>query len=241
MARLEISYDGTDYFGYARQSDVRTVQGELEKALAVVFQMPIETAVAGRTDAGVHARRQVVSFDAPVPILERRVVGRLNRILDPDLVVLSASDTEPDFHARFSAKSRTYRYRIWNSPLRDPLLRRTYLHVPTPLDVGAMNEAVGHLIGQHDFTSFCRKAEDKTRERTVLEAEWERIDQVVQLSITAKAFCHQMVRSIVALCVDVGIGKKAATDAPTILAARDRNVASGAAPPEGLILWGVDY
>jgi tRNA pseudouridine38-40 synthase len=241
MARLDLAYDGTDFCGYARQPKLRTVQSEIEAALAVVFHMPIETHVAGRTDAGVHARQQVVSFTAPRPVTERRVVGRLNRIVPPDLVVLAASDTEPDFHARFSAKSRTYRYRILNAPLPDPVLRRTQWHLPNELDLESMNGAVTHLLGQHDFSSLCRRSEDRSRERTVLSAEWRRSGDLVEFSVTAVAFCHQMVRSMVALSVDVGIGKKSSADVPAILAARDRNVASGAAPPQGLTLWSVEY
>ncbi len=241
MARLDLAYDGTDFYGYARQPDLRTVQGELEPALASVFRMPIETFVAGRTDNGVHARRQVVSFEVPDPIHAAKVVSRLNRILEPDIVVLAAADTEPGFHARFSAKSRTYRYRILNRQLSDPLLRRTHWHLATPLDIDQMNQAVSHLLGQHDFSSFCRRSEDQSRQRTVLSAKWVRVGDIVELSVTAVAFCHQMVRSIVAVSVDVGIDKKQAEVVPTILAARNRNKASGAAPPEGLILWSVQY
>ena len=241
MARLDLAYDGTDFYGYARQPGLRTVQGEIEAALAVVFHTPIETDVAGRTDAGVHARQQVVSFTAPWPVTERRVVGRLNRLVPPDLVVLSASDTDPDFHARFSAKSRTYRYRILNTPLPDPLMRRTQWHVPNELDLDNMNQSASHLLGQHDFSSLCRRSEGRSRERTVLSAAWTRSGDLVEFSVTAVAFCHQMVRSMVALGVDVGIGKKSATEVPAILAARDRNAASGAAPPQGLTLWSVAY
>lgn len=241
MARLDLAYDGTDFYGYARQPGLRTVQGEIEKALGVVFHMPIETDVAGRTDAGVHARQQVVSFLAPWPVAERRVVGRLNRIVPPDMVVLTASDTQPDFHARFSAKSRTYRYRILNTPLPDPMLRRTHWHLSNEFDLDCMNAAVAQFVGQHDFASLCRRSQDRSRERTVLTAEWRRAGDIVEFSVTAVAFCHQMVRSMVAMSVDVGIGKKSSDEIPDILAARDRSVASGAAPPQGLTLWSVEY
>ena len=241
MARLDIAYDGTEFRGYARQPDVRTVQGELETALSIIFQRPIETAVAGRTDAGVHAFHQVVSFPNEEAMDGPRIVHKLNQLLSSDIVVHAASDTRPEFHARFSATSRTYRYFILNTTDRDPQLRRTHWHVPESLDLDVMNEGVAHLLGRHDFVSLCRKAEGKTRVRTVLSSMWSRQADTVELMVTAVAFCHQMVRSIVALSVDIGIGKIDAARVPEIIEAQDRNCASGAAPPHGLTLWRVDY
>jgi tRNA pseudouridine38-40 synthase len=147
----------------------------------------------------------------------------------------------PDgFNARFSARSRTYRYHIADTPLLDPLQRHCVWHVPYGLNVAAMQIAAGYFIGEHDFASFCRKAEGRSTERTVLSAEWREGSPLV-FEIRATSFCHQMVRSVVALCADVGKGKVRPDDVPGIIAARDRNATGGPAPPQGLILWGVEY
>jgi tRNA pseudouridine38-40 synthase len=238
--RLDLSYDGTGFHGYARQPGQRTVQGELETALARVVGK-VETVVAGRTDAGVHARHQVVSFAADRPVDPEILVRRLNGILTDEIVVFGSSRVEDSFSARFSATSRTYRYTILNRSFADPLLRSTSWHVPDSLDVAAMQEAASALIGEHDFASFCRRADGRSSVRRVLDATWGREKDLVELWIMATAFCHQMVRSIVALCVEVGRGRVPAGRVSTILEALDRSAAKGAAPAHGLVLWDVTY
>jgi tRNA pseudouridine38-40 synthase len=238
--RLDLSYDGTGFHGYAKQPDMRTVQGELEAALARIVG-PLETVVAGRTDAGVHAKHQVVSFSLDDPIEPAVIVRRLNGLLDDAIVVLGCSGVSDTFSARFSAASRTYQYMILNREAPDPLVRFTSWHVPYLLDVDAMQGAVAALIGEHDFASFCRKAEGRSTVRKVLDASWRRNGVMVELQITATSFCHQMVRSIVALCVEVGRGRVPASGVPAILEVRDRAAAKGAAPPHGLTLWNVSY
>ena len=193
--RLDLSYDGSRFHGYARQPTVRTVQGELEAALARILE-PVETVVAGRTDAGVHARQQVVSFATGKPVDPDRLARSLTKLLRPEIVVYAASLAPEDFSARFSATRRTYRYRVLNSPYPDPLVRATMWHVRDPLDPAAMNRAVGHLVGEHDFASFCRRREGASTVRTVLSAGWsDRSDGILELEISGTAFCHQMVRS----------------------------------------------
>lgn len=241
MMRLDLAYDGTEFRGYAIQPDVRSVQGELERALGTIYQSPMPTAAAGRTDAGVHARHQVVSYDDAGHAQPRRLLGRLNSMLPEDIVVTEAAPAPDDFHARFSAKSRSYRYRIWNARYRDPMRLRTHWHVDQRLDEAAMNAAMAHLIGQHDFTSLCRKDGDKGRERTVIDCEWHRTDDLVELSVTAVAFCYQMVRSIAGLAVQVGLGNADPDSVPGIIVAQDRSLSSGVAPPHGLTLWAVEY
>lgn len=238
--RLRMAYDGTNFRGYAVQPGVRTVQGELEAALERRLG-PVTTVVAGRTDAGVHARGQVVSFGHAGPVETDRLLRSLNAMLGPEIAVQACDRVGDGFSARFSATSRTYHYCILNTPVQDPLRRFTAWHVPEPLDIDAMNIAISSLVGEHDFASFCRKAPGRSTERTVLDAVWSRAGELVELRVTATAFCHQMVRSIVALCVDVGRGRVAVETVPSILAARDRNAARGAAPPLGLVLWSVDY
>lgn len=239
--RLDLSYDGSGFHGYARQPTVRTVQGELEAVLARVLE-PVGTVVAGRTDAGVHARHQVVSFSTGKPVDPHRLARSLTKLLGPEIVVYAAAQAPEDFSARFSATRRTYRYRILNSPHPDPLRRGTSWYVREPLDLVAMNRAVGYLVGEHDFASFCRRREGASTVRTVLAAGWSgRSDGILELEISGTAFCHQMVRSIVAFSAEVGRGRIEPDATPLVLDVRDRNKARGAAPPHGLVLWQVHY
>ncbi len=238
--RLDLAYDGTGFHGYARQPNVRTVQGELEEAL-FKHTGPVETSVAGRTDAGVHGRLQTVSFSTANDLEPDRLWRSLNSQLGPEIAISSVARASDDFDARFSAQSRQYRYFIHNAPVPDPLTRWYTWHVPHALDVDGMNEAAAAFVGEHDFASLCRAAEGRTTVRTVLEASWWRAGSQVLYDVRALAFCHQMVRSMVALCVDVGRGRVAPGEVPAVLAARDRNAARGAAPPHGLVLWDVEY
>jgi tRNA pseudouridine38-40 synthase len=238
--RLTISYDGTDFHGYAVQPNVRTVQGELEKALRH-HTGGVETHVAGRTDAGVHAIGQVVSFTTATDLDADRVRRSLNRQLGPEIAVLMAGAAPDDFHARFSATGRSYRYTILNREVPNPFRARTSWHVPDPLDLAAMNAAAAAFVGEHDFASFCRKADDTATVRRVDWAAWRRADTTVVFDVAASSFCHQMVRSLVAQCVDVGRGRVEATSIPAVMAARNRNASRGAAPPHGLSLVAVAY
>jgi len=238
--RIELGYDGSGFHGYARQHEVRTVQGELEAALQRILGVAaITTSVAGRTDAGVHAAGQVVSFAAEVPDHES-LTRSLRALLGPEIAIHRVEPAPEGFDARFSARSREYRYFIDDAPVADPLRRVAVWHVPHRLDVGQMGRAARHLIGTHDFASLCRAAEGRSTERTVRRAEWWR-DRLLVFRVEATAFCHQMVRSMVALCVAVGRGTMSADEVPRILDARDRNAARGAAPPHGLVLWRVEY
>lgn len=238
--RVDLAYDGTDFHGYARQEGLRTVQGELETAL---FHRTgeVKTAVAGRTDAGVHATGQVVSFKSDVPLDVDALQRSLNRQLEPEIAVYDITEVDDSFHARFSATGRRYRYRIWNAPVHDPLSVRITWHVPEPLDVGAMDRAVAALVGTHDFASFCRKAEGGTTVRELRRATWQRDGSGVELSIAARAFCHNMVRSIVATSVEVGRGRLDPAVVPEILGQHDRTKAHGSAPARGLTLIEVEY
>ncbi len=238
--RIDLAYDGTDFHGYGRQNNVRTVQGDLETALFRITG-EVKTAVAGRTDAGVHASGQVVSFSVDASLDTDRLQRSLNAQLGPEIAVTAIVGVSDRFHARFSAVERRYRYRISNRPVHDPLTARTAWHVPEPLDVGAMDEAARVFIGVHDFASLCRKAPGRTTVREVLNAHWARTGDVVELSIGAVAFCHQMVRSIVTVSVDVGKGRSRPEDVPVILEARSREAVRGLAPPHGLTLTAVVY
>jgi len=239
--RIVIAYDGTGFHGYAANAGVRTVQGELEAALTVMLGEEVATVVAGRTDAGVHARANVVSLRITRPVDPGRVQRSITSMLGPEVVAVEAEEAPEGFDARFSALSRCYRYRVDTGPVPDPLQRRTAWHVPHSLDLGDMNRAAAAMVGERDFASLCRAAEGRTTVRTVLAAEWRTGAPGLVFSVAANSFCHQMVRSMVALCVEVGRGRVDAGAVAGILEARDRNAARGAAPPHGLVLWGVRY
>ena len=202
------------------------------------------TAGAGRTDAGVHAVGQVMSTsDAPDDCRPDDVLGALNGMCGPSIVVHSCTDAPPDFHARFSARSRTYVYALFDSPHADPWLARTALHHRgAPLDVAAMNEAAGHLVGPHDFRSFGRLPEPSaSAERVLYELRCEREGSLIRVRARANAFIHQMVRSLVGTLITVGEGRRPPDDITGILEARDRAAAGPVAPPHGLCLVSVEY
>lgn len=240
--RLDLGYDGSGFHGYAMQAGQRTVQAVLEEALFRITG-PVQTTVAGRTDAGVHARGQVVSFVCEQELDEDRTARSLNKMVREEIVVRECRAVPDDFNARFSAVSRTYRYRVANVPFLDPLIRHTVWHVRYPLDISLMNLAAAHFLGLNDFASFCRKADGRSTERNVLSLDWasDPMDGHLVFEITASSFCRHMVRSLVAACVDVGRGKLEPDAIPDILGVRDRNEACGAAPPQGLTLWKVEY
>ena len=240
--RLDLAYDGSAFRGYAANAGVRTVQGVLEEALATSLRLPVETSVAGRTDAGVHARGQVVSFSLPSAIEPARLQRSLNSLLAPEVVARAVAEVPDGFDARRSALWRAYRYLVDDGPVPDPARRWTVWHVDTPLDEAAMDRAARVFVGEHDFASLCRAAAGGTTMRRVLSAAWERAaDGLLTYSVSAVAFCHQMVRSMVALCVEVGRDRLDPGAVAGILEARDRGTARGAAPPHGLTLWEVGY
>ena len=237
--RLDLAYDGSGFHGYARQPGLRTVQGELEAAL-FRHTGEIPTFVAGRTDKGVHATEQVVSFTCE-EIEPERVQRSINSQVAPSIAVHRIVAVDDDFHARFSATGRAYRYRIRNTEVHDPFGASTMWTYPHALDVGSMSAAMSPLIGEHDFAAFCRKAGDAPTTRRLDWAAWRRRDELVELSIGASSFCHQMVRSIVAVSVEVGRGRIEPEAVGEILAGKDRAAAKGAAPPHGLTLVAVAY
>jgi tRNA pseudouridine38-40 synthase len=237
--RMDLAYDGSGFRGYAKQPHLRTVQGELEAAL-FVHTGEVDTSVAGRTDKGVHATDQVVSFTSE-SIDAERVQRSLNRQLSPGIAVHRIVEVEDGFHARFSATGRAYRYRILNARVHDPFRSTVTWTYPDPLDADVMNTSVRCLIGEHDFAAFCRKQGDRSTTRHVLWTGWRRDGGIVELSIGATSFCHQMVRSIVAVSVEVGRGRLGPWDTERILRSGDRAEAKGSAPPNGLTLVAVSY
>ncbi|MFP3914814.1 MAG: tRNA pseudouridine(38-40) synthase TruA, partial [Actinomycetota bacterium] len=228
--RIDLAYDGSGFHGFARQPDVRSVQGDLEEALARFLGVSCETTGAGRTDRGVHARHQVVSLQVEsLPDLEG-LSRALNGILGPEVAVWSVSEAPPGFDARFSPTWRSYRYHIDPRAAADPLTRSWVWHLGRPLDIGAMERAAAAFRGEHDFASFCRRRPGATTVREVLEARWVTEGPRVVFRVRARAFCHQMVRSLVGLCVDVGLGRVEAERVPEVMAARDRQEVGTVAP-----------
>jgi len=252
--RLLVAYDGTDFHGLAPNECVRTVVGELERVIEPLIGEVPEVVMAGRTDKGVHAWGQVLSFTVGGNTVDLdRIQKSVNSRLGPEIVVRQIDEARDDFSARFSAIGRRYRFLIINRNVTDPFLARTGWWIPEPLDAATMNAACAHVIGQHDFSSFCRRprprpepdtgqATEVSLVRRVDSARWLDLgDGLLRFDIAGSAFCHQMVRSIVGFMVAVGSGKRQAEELPDVLAARDRSRAENPAPAHGLTLWQVDY
>lgn len=245
--RLDLSYDGTDFSGWAEQPDRRTVQGELQAALARVLRLPApQLTVAGRTDAGVHARGQVAHLDVPTAVWEaegERLLRRLAGVLPPDVRVNAVAVAPAGFDARFSPLFRRYVYRVSDAPGGvDPLRRRDVLWHRRPLDVARMNEAAAALLGEHDFAAYCRRREGASTVRELQRVEWVREGEYLCAgTVQADAFCHNMVRALVGALLAVGDGRRAPDWPARVLHAGVRDSAVHVVPPHGLTLEEVRY
>jgi tRNA pseudouridine38-40 synthase len=240
--RLLVAYLGTGFHGFAAQPGQHTVAGSLVHALERQLRHTVELVCAGRTDAGVHAWGQVVSFDARTDVDLADLIRAVNRTLRPAIVVRAAEPASDDFDARYSARWRRYRYTIVNRPVPDPFAAATSWHVETPLDVAAMRLGADPLVGEHDFSSFCRRPPKGSLVRLVNEARWVELgDGLLRFEIEATSFCQQMVRAVVGTLVDVGRGRRKAGEVAGILRAGNRAAAGQLAPPHGLCLWSVGY
>jgi tRNA pseudouridine38-40 synthase len=237
-----LEYDGTDFEGWQTQPSGNTVQDHLEGALAQFVGSPVETVCAGRTDAGVHASGQVVHIVAPVDRPDWNWVRGVNTFLPSSIRVRWARLVPEDFHARFSAHSRSYEYRIYNHPVDSPLHSRFATWVFQPLDVAAMQAGVDHLLGTHDFSAFraadCQAA---SPERTLSEARFSQTGPLVSLQISGNAFLHHMVRNIVGTLFEVGRGARPPGWVAEVLQSRDRSQAGRTFPAQGLCLRHVAY
>jgi tRNA pseudouridine38-40 synthase len=250
--RIDLAYDGGDFHGWAAQPGLRTVQGELEAALATVLRVgAVSVVCAGRTDTGVHARGQVVHLDVepdslaaaagrydgdPCDALARRLDG----LLPVDVRVRRVVAVPEDFDARFSPVWRRYVYRVTDG-VPDPLTRGHVLAWPRPIDVDAVEEASAALVGLHDFAAFCKQREGATTVRTLLDLAWTRDQDLVAGTVRADAFCHHMVRSLVGCLLTVGEGRRPVAWAGEVLAAGVRDPAVTVVPPHGLTLEEVGY
>jgi tRNA pseudouridine38-40 synthase len=244
VLRLTLAYDGTGFHGWAKQRDptIRTIEGEVGSQLERVVRQPVKLSVAGRTDAGVHARGQVASFRTGSIVPPERVQRVLNAALTPEVVVVRAGYAPEGFDARFSAKTREYVYRVDEASLPDPFTARFVWHRPGHLGIEPMRRAARALEGEHDFTSFCRHpGGDRSTTRDLHRLAVTRKGDLISIRAVADAFLHQMVRSLVGTLVAVGEGKLEADSMPVVLAARDRSAAGRLAPAPGLTLEHVSY
>jgi len=243
VLRLTVAYDGTAFSGFQRQPAVRTVAGVLEDTLSKVLGERVAVTGAGRTDAGVHATGQVISLPiARLRVPLERLPLAVNALLPADVKVREAAEVAGDFSARFSARSRAYVYAVRTAALPDPLSARHAAHVPYPVDDGRVREACAHLVGEHDFRSFCGVLpENGITVRRIEEIAVERRGVLLRIEIRADGFLHRMVRTIVGTVLECGWGRRDPQSIPAVLAARSRAAAGRTAPPQGLYLAGVRY
>ena len=246
--RLDIAYDGTQFFGWATQPGHRTLQDLVEEAISRISQTNIDSIVAGRTDAGVHATGQVIHVDVPDAMFERELTYldlryKLNRILDEDVRIMNVSDAPAGFHARFSALRRYYSYKILdNNDVIAPLSRHDVASWYRPLDPARMNEASALLLGHHDFAAFCKFKVGGTTLRTLEKYEWRRSDEgLLVADVVADAFCYSMVRNLVGAVVCVADGRQSPAWIEQLLANKERVSDSLVFPARGLTLYQVDY
>ncbi|MFZ0139573.1 MAG: tRNA pseudouridine(38-40) synthase TruA [Aeromicrobium sp.] len=241
--RLDLSYDGARFHGWAAQPDTRTVQGEVEAAVATILSLetPVPLTCAGRTDAGVHARGQVAHVDLDDSVDVEALARRLRSLLPDDIGLRSLAPAPPGFDARFSALERRYVYRMRDRGPSDPLARGHVVDWPRELDVDAMNAAAEHLLGEHDFAAFCKKREGATTIRTLLAFRCERQNGLLEATVRADAFCHSMVRSLMGTLVAVGEHRFAPDWAASVLASAVRDARIRVMPAHGLVLEEVVY
>jgi tRNA pseudouridine38-40 synthase len=246
--KLTLSYDGSDFSGWQVQPDASTIQGTLASAIGRLTGENVLPQGSGRTDAGVHALAQVATFSTASPIPVENFLKALNDILPPSIRVLEVKDVPTDFHARKSARAKTYRYRICRAAICSPFLARYVWHFPYPLDENAMSNAAAAIAGEHDFTSFAAVDPERGQEnhevsnvRTIFSSRFERQDDEFVYTVRGSGFLHHMVRNLVGTFILVGKGTLQPQDIASILAARNRSAAGATAPASGLFLVSVEY
>lgn len=247
--KLTIAYDGTDFHGWQMQANKPTIQGEIVAVLRRLTQENVQLHGSGRTDAGVHALGQVASFRTQSPLSAAEFQRALNALLPPAIRIVSAEETGPDFSARWSAKGKVYRYRLYRGKVVPPMLWRYVLHYPFPLDEVAMKEAAAKFVGVHDFTSFAASTgsedDDKERnmEREMYSTELKRTDDGEELWFTVhgRSFLRYMVRKMVGTLLEVGRGKLSPADIETLYELTDRSKSGPTVPPQGLFMVRVDH
>lgn len=244
--KLTVAYDGGAYHGWQSRPEGTGVQNQMEAAMARLFASAPSLESSSRTDSGVHARGQVVHFEVPFEQFRMpadRLATALNACLPEDVRVVAALRVPPDFHARFDATGKQYRYHVWNHPVMDPLSRDRRWHVPQRMDITAMREAAGFLTGSHDFRAFTAKRDGLLGDpvRTLTRCGIVKKGSELTFVVEGSGFLYKMCRGIVGTLVQVGLGKFTPLDVAAILASRDRREAGVNAPAHGLVLWRVFY
>ena len=237
-----MEYDGTGFAGWAAQPDLRTVEGTLADALATVLRQPVKLIVAGRTDAGVHASGQIVSFEARTDLAPSSISYKTTAVLPGDLALRRCIAVRENFDARRDARSRSYEYRVVNHPIRSPLKRRRAIHVARELDLGLLKESANLVRGEHDFRAFTPTKSYHSRfARVVEESSWTVRNDLLIYRITADSFLYGMVRALVGTMLEVAGGKRGLAGLEHLLSGDERSAAGPAAPARGLTLVGVGY
>ena len=241
--RLCLCYDGGRYRGWQKQGNTGgTIQEKLEKLLSRLLEQPVELAASGRSDAGVHARRQTCSFRADTALSCSELLALIRQHLPEDIGALSLSEAEPRFHARLSCREKSYVYFIWNSPAPNVFTRKYSYAWPEALDTAAMEQAAALLLGRHDFRSFCSVTKmKKSTVRELRDISITRRGPMLCLRFTGSGFLYNMVRILVGTLLEVGSGQRSPGDMPRVLEARDRQAAGFTAPAQGLFLWEQKY
>ena len=240
--KLTLAYDGTDFHGWQIQPQVRTIQGELQTALQKLFNHDVSVTGSGRTDAGVHAQGQVANVETIRSMDTDAVLRGANALLPEEIRVLSVEEVTPEFHARHSAKAKTYEYHIWRPAVVSPFLLRYVYPFRYPLDEDLIDRGTVYFLGPHDFTSFsATAAEVEDRTRTIFEASWERSETTWVFRIRGNGFLQYMVRTIAGTLLEIGQGRREPEKLPGIFDARDRRLAGPSLPPRGLHLIAVEY
>lgn len=240
--KLTVAYDGTAYHGFQRQANAITIQQVLEERLAQVFGHQLKITGAGRTDAGVHAYGQVVNFNTTGTIPTDRIPLAAKGLLPSDIVICAAENVPGEFHARASARSKTYIYRVYQGSVPDPFLRNYAWNNPKALDTAAIHDAMGNIVGTHDFSAFRAAGGPPVNPvRTILAASCRQQENIIEFSFRGTGFLYHMVRNLVGTLIDVGRGKLSSAGFTQILAAGDRSQAGVTAPPQGLYLKEVFY
>lgn len=239
---LTIAYDGTRYFGWQRQENFITVEGEVEKALSKLFNANVELRGASRTDTGVHALGQRATFEISTTIPTCRLPYAINNILPDDIRVHKAEEVSAKFHPQYDAKNKTYRYKIYNDLFKNPILNNYTWHIHNNLDMDKIKEASKHIIGKYNFSAFCASGSTtKTKVRTVYCLDIYKEENLIFIDINGDGFLYNMVRIIAGTLVYVGIGKIDPNEIPEIIESLDRTKAGKTAPPQGLTLMKINY
>ncbi len=240
--RMTVSYDGRGFAGWQVQPGQRTVQGCIQEGLEKLLKQPVTIHGSGRTDTGVHAVAQVFHFSAQTSIPQDRMVKAVNTCLPLDIAVTGAQITKPGFHARYDVTEKTYRYRILNTPVRNPLTHHYAWHVPDELDVEAMEAAALLLHGTHDFAGFAASGSPRSSTvRTLSRAALWREGHEILMEFTADGFLYHMVRNLAGTLVEIGMGRKSPSWINEIIESKNRSQAGKTAPPQGLYLMEVKY